>query len=116
MHIPPGQAGWDLVETLTVKRSIPQIFYHFGSKEFKKSLNNVGELMKSVNEMFIGLGLAVFFSLVAMSAYGDTVINYDDGSTYTLKNNEVIYVAPTKHYTIQTYIQGDIFFRQQAYF
>lgn len=72
--------------------------------------------MKSVNEMFIGLGLAVFFSLVAMSAYGDTVINYDDGSTYTLKNNEVIYVAPTqrKHYTIQTYSQGDIFFRQQA--
>ena len=72
--------------------------------------------MKSVNEMFIGLGLAVFFSLVAMSAYGDTVINYDDGSTYTLKNNEVIYVAPTqrKHYTIQTYNQGDVFFRQQA--
>ena len=45
IHIPPGQAGWDLVEQLTGKRSIPQIFYHFGgSKDFREALNNVGEL------------------------------------------------------------------------
>lgn len=45
VHIPPGQAGWDLVEQLTGKRSIPQIFYHFGgSKDFREALNNVGEL------------------------------------------------------------------------
>jgi len=47
VHIPPGQAGWDMVEQLTGKRSIPQIFYHFGgSKEFKEALNSVGELIQ----------------------------------------------------------------------
>jgi len=45
VHIPPGQAGWDLVEAMSGKRSIPQIFYHFGgSKEFREALNSVGEL------------------------------------------------------------------------
>ena len=45
VHIPPGQAGWDLVEAVSGKRSIPQIFYHFGgSKEFREALNSVGEL------------------------------------------------------------------------
>jgi len=45
IHIPPGQAGWDLVETMSGKRSIPQVFYHFGgSKEFREALNSVGEL------------------------------------------------------------------------
>ena len=45
VHIPPGQAGWDLVESMSGKRSIPQVFYHFGgSKEFREALNNVGEL------------------------------------------------------------------------
>jgi len=47
VEIPPGQAGWDLVETMTGKRSIPQIFYHFGgSKDFNEaltSLNLTGE-------------------------------------------------------------------------
>jgi glutaredoxin len=47
VEIPPGQAGWDLVETMTGKRSIPQIFYHFGgSKDFNEaltSLNLIGE-------------------------------------------------------------------------
>jgi len=45
VHIPPGQAGWDLVEAMSGKRSIPQVFYHFGgSKEFREALNSVGEL------------------------------------------------------------------------
>ena len=45
VHIPPGQAGWDLVEAMSGKRSIPQIFYHFGgSKELREALNSVGEL------------------------------------------------------------------------
>jgi len=45
VHIPPGQAGWDLVESMSGKRSIPQVFYHFGgSKEFREALNSVGEL------------------------------------------------------------------------
>ena len=45
VHIPPGQPGWDMVEALTGKRSIPQIFYHFGgSNEFNEALNSIGEL------------------------------------------------------------------------
>ena len=69
--------------------------------------------MKTVNEMFIGLGLAIFFSLVAMSAYGDTVINYDDGSTYTLQNYEKIYIYKGKLFTQQNYTNGDAYFRLQ---
>lgn len=49
--------------------------------------------MKFVNETIIGFGLTVLFSLVATFAYGETVINYDDGSTYTLGVNEKIYVS-----------------------
>ena len=41
--IPPGQAGWDMVEALTGKRAIPQVFYHFGTlKAFNEAL--IGEL------------------------------------------------------------------------
>ena len=47
VQIPPGQDGWNWVEALTGKRSIPQIFYHFGgSNDFKEALNSVGELTK----------------------------------------------------------------------
>lgn len=42
VEIPPGQAGWDLVETMTGKRSIPQVFYHFGgSKDFTEALKSL---------------------------------------------------------------------------
>ena len=35
VRIPEGSAGWDLVESLTGQRSIPQIFYHLGnSRDF----------------------------------------------------------------------------------
>lgn len=45
VHIPPGKAGWDLVEILTGKRSIPQIFYHFGgSTEFNQAIESIGDL------------------------------------------------------------------------
>ena len=45
VQIPPGQPGWDMVEALTGKRSIPQIFYHFGgSNEFNEALTSIGEL------------------------------------------------------------------------
>lgn len=47
VELPPGQAGWDLVEQMTGKRSIPQIFFHFGgSKDFNSvlsSFNLIGE-------------------------------------------------------------------------
>lgn len=42
VHMPPGQQGWDMVETLTGKRSIPQIFYHFGgSNDFNEALTSL---------------------------------------------------------------------------
>ncbi len=50
VQMPAGQEGWDLVETMTGKRSIPQMFYHFGgSKDFREaliSLNLLGETDK----------------------------------------------------------------------
>jgi glutaredoxin len=42
VHIPDGKAGWDLVESLTGKRSIPQVFYHFGgSGDFKEAIKSL---------------------------------------------------------------------------
>ena len=42
VHMPPGQQGWDMVETLTGKRIIPQIFYHFGgSNDFNEALTSL---------------------------------------------------------------------------
>lgn len=69
--------------------------------------------MKSLNEMFIGLALVVFLTLVSLSAYGDTVINYDDGSTYTLQNYEKIYIYKGKLFTQQNYNNGNVYFRLQ---
>ena len=44
VQIPDGKPGWDLVESLTGKRSIPQVFYHFGgSKDFKEALEILGD-------------------------------------------------------------------------
>ena len=45
IHIPDGKPGWVLVESLSGKRSIPQVFYHFGgSGDFKEALTSLGEL------------------------------------------------------------------------
>lgn len=71
--------------------------------------------MKSVNEMFLGLALTLFFSLVALSAYGETVINYDDGSTYTLGPNEEIYISTPYSTLFKRQLMGnkDTFFHAQ---
>jgi hypothetical protein len=37
--------------------------------------------------------LASFAVFASMFAFGETVINYDDGSTYTLGENEQIYIS-----------------------
>ena len=37
--------------------------------------------------------LASFAMFASMFAFGETVINYDDGSTYTLGENEQIYIS-----------------------
>lgn len=69
--------------------------------------------MKSLNEMFIGLGLTIFLTLVSLSAYGDTVINYDDGSTYTLAEKEKIYITRGKLFTQKNYSNGNVHFTLQ---
>jgi len=38
--IPPGKAGWDLVEKLTGRRAIPAVFYRFKTlTEFNTSID-----------------------------------------------------------------------------
>ena len=69
--------------------------------------------MKAVNEMFIGLALTVFLAMVSLSAYGDTVINYDDGSTYTLAEQEKIYITKGKLFTQKNYSNGNVHFTLQ---
>ena len=69
--------------------------------------------MKPLNEMFIGLGLTIFLTLVSLSAYGDTVINYDDGSTYTLAEKEKIYITKGKLFTQKNYSNGNVHFTLQ---
>jgi hypothetical protein len=69
--------------------------------------------MKPLNEMFIGLALTVFLTMVSLSAYGDTVINYDDGSTYTLAEQEKIYITRGKLFTQKNYSNGNVHFTLQ---
>ena len=46
-----------------------------------------------VSEMFVGLFVVCVLSVIAVMAQAATVINYDDGSTYTLAEGEHIYVS-----------------------
>ena len=46
-------------------------------------------------KLFIAL---IMFS--SMNVLADTVINYDDGSTYTLKSNEEIYISKNNIYSL----------------
>ena len=69
--------------------------------------------MKNLNEMIIALFVVFCWSCYAMS---ETLISYDDGSTYTVGENEEVYVAPknTRLFTVQSYAKGDVYFRVQA--
>jgi len=40
--------------------------------------------------------LGMLFLFVSVLVYPETVINYDDGSTYTLKENQEIYISRLK--------------------
>ena len=40
-------------------------------------------MTNKVNEMVLGFAAVFFMSLVSIGAKAETVINYDDGSTYT---------------------------------
>ena len=72
--------------------------------------------MKNFNEMFVGLAVVFIMALAAIGVKAETLISYDDGSTYTVGENEEVYVAPknTKLFTLQTYSKGDVYFRKQA--
>ena len=69
--------------------------------------------MKNFNEMVVALFVVFCWSCYAMS---ETLISYDDGSTYTVSENEEVYVAPknTRLFTLQSYAKGDVYFRVQA--
>ena len=71
--------------------------------------------MKPLNEMFIGLALTLFLTMLSLSSYGDTVINYDDGSTYTLESNQEIYISTPNSALFKRKIMGnkDTFFYVQ---
>ena len=40
--------------------------------------------------------LALFSFLLAIPAFGQTVIYYEDGTAYTLKDNEYVYVSQAR--------------------
>ncbi len=50
--------------------------------------------------------LMLVLALVSFSATAATVINYDDGSTLTLKVGEMIHVTKGKLYQQRTYSNG----------
>ncbi len=72
--------------------------------------------MKNLNEMFVGLSVVFIMALASIGVKADTLISYDDGSTYTVAENEEVYVAPksTRLFTVQSYSKGDVFFRVRA--
>jgi hypothetical protein len=51
--------------------------------------------------------------LIPFSAHSETVINYDDGSTYTLSEGEKIYIAKRKLFTQKNYNNGNVYFTLQ---
>jgi len=58
-----------------------------------------------------------FIFTLALFSFGvtaQTVINYEDGSSYTLKNGESIFVSYDDNLWVrQLYAKGDVYFRKQ---
>ena len=51
VRIPPGQAGWDMVETLTGRRAVPAIMYKFNSPvELNGMLAEAGATERELTE------------------------------------------------------------------
>jgi len=57
----------------------------------------------------------LFLLLFSASAFGETVINYDDGSTYTLKDNQEVYISTSNSTLFKRKIMNnkDTFFTAQ---
>lgn len=48
--------------------------------------------------------------LISSTAFGQTVIDYDDGSTYTLEENESIFISNRAVFSKKTYNTGAVYF------
>jgi len=72
-------------------------------------------MTNKVNEMILGFAAVFLFSLVSIGAKAETVINYDDGSTYTLSDNQEIYISTPSSSLFKRQLMGnkDTFFRVQ---
>ena len=59
--------------------------------------------------------LLLFLVLAHGGALAQTVINYEDGSTYTVKNGENIFITTNDNLWLrQLYSKGDVYFRKQV--
>ena len=58
--------------------------------------------------------LLVLTALFSMSVSSATVINYDDGSTYTVGEREKIYISTGKLFSKKNYSNGNVFFTSQV--
>ena len=59
--------------------------------------------------------LALFSFLLAIPAFGQTVIYYEDGTAYTLKNDEHVYVSKArKMYQKKDYKNGNVYFTHKT--
>ena len=56
----------------------------------------------------------LLLGLISLGATADTVINYDDGSTYTLGEREKIYISTGKLFSKKIYNNGNVYFTLQA--
>lgn len=54
--------------------------------------------------------LVAFLFLFSSLSFGETVIEYSDGSTYTLKDNESIFVSRQAVFSKSTYSTGAVYF------
>lgn len=72
-------------------------------------------MINKVNEMVLGFAAVFLMSLVSIGATAETVINYDDGSTYTLSENQEIYISTPSSSLFKRQLMGnkDTFFRVQ---
>lgn len=68
--------------------------------------------MKNVNEMFVGFILVALISLFSLNATAEIYIDYPDGTTYTVKEDEYVYVTPADLYIKNAYQDGGVYFKR----
>ena len=55
----------------------------------------------------------LFFSLLPISVFSQTVIYYEDGSVYTVQPNEKVFVETTSElYSKKDYYNGNVYFEK----